>query len=180
MTEGINGDLDERVILRTASMAWQPWRRQPGVDFKPLDRIGPEADGRITAILRIAPGVTLELDGASTYVPIEHPTTGLYRFAVVAAPGRGMTKATLRVRGAVSAEREVVVAVDRWDARDGRAAGGGCSMTGSMTGSTTNSPSGAWLAVVVVLTSLGTARSRSPRVASAVRRRATAGVDRPC
>jgi anti-sigma factor ChrR (cupin superfamily) len=65
MTEGINGDLEERVILRTARMAWQPWRRQPGVDFKPLDRIGPEANGRVTAILRIAPGVTLE--------PHDHP-----------------------------------------------------------------------------------------------------------
>lgn len=64
MTEGINSDLEQRVILRTADMPWQPWP-QEGLQHKPLDRVGPERPGKITTILRIAPGVRL--------VPHDHP-----------------------------------------------------------------------------------------------------------
>ncbi len=71
-------------------------------------------------------GLALETDGANVHVPLDHPAVGLYRFAVVAAQGRGGTTATLRLRGAVTAERRVPVAADRWDARDGVSAVGGC------------------------------------------------------
>jgi anti-sigma factor ChrR (cupin superfamily) len=58
MTEALNSELDQRVILRTAAMAWQPWP-QPGLDHKPLDRIEAGGTRRITAILRFAPGTRL-------------------------------------------------------------------------------------------------------------------------
>lgn len=58
MADGFYADLSERVILRTESMAWQPWR-QPGLEHKPLDRTGPKGSGRITTILRMAPGTEL-------------------------------------------------------------------------------------------------------------------------
>lgn len=76
-------------------------------------------------------GLVLETDGANVNVPLEHPAVGLYRFAVVAAADRGGTKATLRLKGALSAVREVPVASDRWDARDGVRGVGSCGMGGS-------------------------------------------------
>jgi subtilisin family serine protease len=118
-------------------------------------------------------GLVLETEGARVFSALEHPVVGLYRFAVVAEPGRGGSKAELRLRGSISATREVAIAIDRWEARDGSTAGGGCSIR---PGATTTA--GASLAFAGLLTFLRRARSRSRATAPPARRGATAAPDR--
>lgn len=53
-TERINADFDQRVVIATSAEAWVP-SPQPGVERKPLDRIGGEV-ARATSLVRYAPG----------------------------------------------------------------------------------------------------------------------------
>ncbi len=72
-------------------------------------------------------GLSLEADNARVRDALSHPAVGLYRFSIVAAPGKGLEKATIRLRGALGLERAVSIGADRWDARDGMRSGGGCA-----------------------------------------------------
>ena len=82
------------------------------------DDIGRPAD--------LSPEPQLTLDGATLRGTMEHPATGLYRFAIL--PRKGATQATIHLSsGSLSLSRDVPVAADRWDARFGLGAGGGCA-----------------------------------------------------
>jgi subtilisin family serine protease len=112
-------------------------------------------------------GLALETDGANVFQALEHPAVGMYRFAVVASPGRGQTDATVRLKGTLSVERQVPIGADRWDALGGIGTGGG--------GCSTARGSADFYGLFVVLTFLGRSRSRSRAAARAARSSATAG-----
>ena len=64
MTEHLNADFNLRVHLRTSEMDWQP-SPAPGVERKRLELSGPVEQGRVTSIVRYAPG--------SRFPSHEHP-----------------------------------------------------------------------------------------------------------
>jgi hypothetical protein len=115
-------------------------------------------------------GVVLEADNANVYQPVAHPAPGLYRFAVVAAPNRGQSRATLRLKGKLTAEASVPIGSDRFDALGGIEAGGcGFSRGGSSFGAF----------AIALVTFLGRSRSRSRAAAPAAPSIATGAPDRP-
>jgi anti-sigma factor ChrR (cupin superfamily) len=54
----LNADFDRRVCLAAAELPWQP-SPEPGVERRPLDRIGAEL-ARATSLVRYAPGARFE------------------------------------------------------------------------------------------------------------------------
>ncbi len=54
MTAELNADFSRRVVMRTASMDWQP-SPTPSVLRKRLDLVGPAESGRVTSIVRYQP-----------------------------------------------------------------------------------------------------------------------------
>ncbi len=110
-------------------------------------------------------GLSLALSGARVQSALEHPAVGLYRFSVVAEPGLGGKRATVGVRGGLSLSRDVPIAADKWDARDGIHAGGGCSMAASE-----STPP---VFALALLTIPGILRARSRARARAARRGGT-------
>lgn len=117
-------------------------------------------------------GLVLELSGARVYTALDHPAVGLYRFAVTAERGRGGERATLTLRGSVGSTQTVPIAADRWDARDGIRAGGGCAMSAS-----DSSPP---LFALALLTIPGILRARSRARARAARRDGRVAADPRC
>lgn len=117
-------------------------------------------------------GLSLALEGARVQSALEHPAVGLYRFAVVAEPGLGGKQATVGVRGGLSLTRRVPIAADKWDARDGIRAGGGCAMAASE-----STPP---VFALALLTIPGILRARSRGRARAARRGGTGSADRRC
>jgi len=111
-------------------------------------------------------GLGLMLANATIHTPFEHPAVGLYRFAIKAIPGRAGEDATIAVRGRLSLTRTIPIGADRWDARDGVGARGGCSMSASET-------SPAALALVALMF-LRRSRARRRVPATAARRDGTA------
>lgn len=55
MAAPLNGDLDRRVLMRTAQMDWVE-SPSGGVARKRLHRLGPEESGQVTSVVRYAPG----------------------------------------------------------------------------------------------------------------------------
>ena len=55
MASELNSDFAQRVVMRTASMDWQP-SPTPQVLRKRLDLVGPAEAGRVTSIVRYLPG----------------------------------------------------------------------------------------------------------------------------
>jgi subtilisin family serine protease len=78
-------------------------------------------------------GLGLALGNARIHAPFEHPAVGLYRFAIKALPGHAGEQATVSLYGGLSLTRTLPIGADRWDARDGVRAGGGCSMSAPQT-----------------------------------------------
>ncbi len=64
MTVELNPDFSQRVVMRTASMDWQP-SPSPQVLRKRLDLVGPAESGRVTSIVRYRP--------ESAFPPHDHP-----------------------------------------------------------------------------------------------------------
>jgi hypothetical protein len=129
--------------------------------------IARDADGRPADV---EGGLGLLLANARLDAPFEHPAPGMYRFAIKALPGRAGELATIALRGQLSLTRTLPIGADRWDARDGVKAGGGCSMTAGET-------SPAALALVALMF-LRRSRARSRVPATGVRRDGTRGWDR--
>ena len=119
-------------------------------------------------------GLSLEAEGAHVRDALSHPAVGLYRFSLLADAGRGGTKATVRLRGSLAAEQKVPIGADRWDARDGLRAGGGCAMHEPAAGS-----SGMALGFGALLTIRRRFRARNRAAAKAARSRAMDESDRP-
>ncbi|MBL8719381.1 MAG: S8 family serine peptidase [Myxococcales bacterium] len=82
------------------------------------------------------PGLRLELDGALVARDaLVRVAAGAYRFSVVAAPGHGLERTTLTLRGGnLVATRVLALGPDGWDARDGMKVGGGCGHAGGAAG----------------------------------------------
>jgi anti-sigma factor ChrR (cupin superfamily) len=60
MVEGLHTDLEQCVIVRTALVDWTPAAKEP-VQYKILDLVGSRETGRMTSIVRYAPGAKIEL-----------------------------------------------------------------------------------------------------------------------
>jgi subtilisin family serine protease len=117
-------------------------------------------------------GLTASLTSAHVQAPMEHPAVGLYRFSAAADKGLGGKTANIGVKGSLSLSRSIPIAVDRWDARDGIHAGGGCAMSASE-----STPP---LFAILLLTVPGIYRARSRARARAARRDGTDAADRRC
>jgi len=111
-------------------------------------------------------GLGLMLGNATIATPFEHPAIGLYRFSIRARPGHAGEDATIALRGSLSLTRTLPIGGDRWDARDGVRAGGGCSMSAGET-----SPA---VFALVLLTFLRRSRARTRGPARPSRRGGTA------
>lgn len=125
-------------------------------------------------------GLILQTEGANVRDALEHPAVGVYRFSIVAQPGRGGTSARVRLgpagalqSAALTIQREIPIGADRWDARDGLRAGGGCAVGGGGGGEV-----GALAGLLLSLTSLRRCRARSRAPATAARSDATGAPDR--
>lgn len=133
-----------------------------------------DAEGRPADI----EGLALEADGASVYQPLSHPAPGVYRFAVVASKSSGGSTATVRLNGPLSITRQLPVGSDKWDARDGVRAAGGCSGCG--VAHEHGARAGLSALAIVALTFLRRSRSRSRAAAPVCRPGATGASDRRC
>ena len=122
-----------------------------------------DADGRPADV---SGGLQLEVDGAVIASQLTRPATGLYRFSIAASPAGGRRTATIRLLGAVGASREIPIGADRWDARFGLTASGGCDYGAG----SARSEGGAALALVAASALM--ARSRTSRARSHARGRA--------
>lgn len=128
-----------------------------------------DADGRPADV---EGGLVLETENAHVRDAIAHPAVGLYRFSLLADLGHGGEQATVRLRGALSLERQVPIGADRWDARDGLRAGGGCGLSREQ-----GSPFAAAL-VALLFTTRRRFRARSRAAAKAAPSPATDESDR--
>ncbi|MEO7091697.1 MAG: S8 family serine peptidase [Polyangiales bacterium] len=137
-------------------------------------------DGR-PADFSSPPKVTFE--GAVLRGPIEHAATGLYRFALLPQDGARLAVIHVNADG-LSVSREVPIAADRWDARFGLAAGGGCAFSTVTIGDDGRARFGSLslsLAVAALaVTRLRRRRARSRAAAPADRRGARGTPDRRC
>ncbi len=114
------------------------------------------------------------LSHARVASPLEHPMKGLYRFAIAAESRARVGLATVRLSANVSAEREVRVGPDPWDASKEPTAGGGCAQSRG------RPPKEAGAGLLLVLTAcLCRYRSRRRAAGRADRLRARASWDRP-
>jgi hypothetical protein len=64
MSGAIHGDMKRRVVVRTATLPWQP-SPAPGVWRKRLHRVGPEESGQVTSLVRF--------DAGSSFAEHGHP-----------------------------------------------------------------------------------------------------------
>lgn len=112
-------------------------------------------------------GLAVTLIGVELAARIEHPSTGLYRFVLVAPADAGGTEATVRLDGGdgVTVTRSLSIAADRWDAHYGLEVAGGCAVVRPDGGA--RGPAifahGAGSATFAALTALTALRRRSRR-----------------
>lgn len=119
--------------------------------------IARDADGRPA---EVEGGLGLALGNARIDTAFEHPAIGLYRFSIKALPGHAGEQATIALSGGLALKRTLPIGADRWDAREGVRAGGGCSMSASET-----SPAAVALLSLMFLRRRR-ARSRAPETAA--------------
>ncbi len=172
------GALDLMGALSARIADSSPIRREPTAKGSWLDMaasyLHPDPDWSNTGVLElrddsgaIADGfspshLVLEAPGALVTQKLARVAPGLWRFALSAPAGSGGNTVELTVRydQRVLAQRTLRVAVDRWVAKGGVEARGGCSVA------PVRGPDDAWIAVLLV-SMAGVFRRRASRLAVA-------------